>query len=76
MKEPSMFKLLAMEKPKVKNTAPRVKKDLLSSPYEHAPCGIRTDRVVFESSWYLAPMPKRVLLLPALHARLTEVSTS
>lgn len=26
------------------------------------------------SSWYLAAIPKRVLLLPAVHARLTAVS--
>jgi len=30
---------------------------------------------VFSSSWYLAAIPKRVLLLPAVHARLTDVST-
>lgn len=35
-----------------------------------------TDKDALESSWYLAAMPKRVLLLPAVQARFTAVSSS
>lgn len=35
---------------------------------------VLTDREESLSSWYLAPIPKRVLLLPAVQARFTAVS--
>ena len=35
---------------------------------------ILTEREVLQSSLYLAAMPKRVLLLPAVHARFIDVS--
>ncbi len=35
----------------------------------------RTEKDASASIWYLAAMPKRVLLLPAVQARLTPVSS-